>query len=48
MLEAIPVVGLVVGAASSAWFLRDIGIAAQMAYRERWLDQRARILEAAE
>jgi hypothetical protein len=48
MLEAIPVVGLVVGAASSAWFLRDIGIAAQMAYRERWLDQRARVLEAAE
>jgi hypothetical protein len=48
MLEAIPVVGLVVGAASSAWFLRDIGIAAQMAYRERWLDQREQVREAAE
>jgi hypothetical protein len=46
-LEAIPVVGLVVGAASSAWFLRDIGIAAQMAYRQRWLDERVPVLQAA-
>jgi hypothetical protein len=47
-LEAIPVVGLVVGAASSGWFLRDIGIGAQMAYRQRWLDEHAQVLEPAQ
>ena len=36
-LEAIPILGLVVGAASNAWFLREVGNTAQMAYRERWL-----------
>ncbi len=40
-LEAIPVMGLVVGAASNAWFLREVGIAAEMAYRERWILDRA-------
>ncbi len=40
-LEAIPVMGLVVGAASNAWFLREVGIAAEMAYRERWVSDHA-------
>jgi DNA-binding transcriptional regulator YhcF (GntR family) len=47
-LEAIPVLGSVVGAATSGWFLREIGIAAQMSYRQRWLDQHAHITELAE
>ena len=36
-LEAIPVIGLAVGAASNGWFLREVGTAAQMSYQERWL-----------
>ncbi len=40
-LEAIPVMGAVVGAASNAWFLREVGVTAEMAYRERWLLEHA-------
>lgn len=39
-LAAIPVIGAVVGASANAWFIRDVGIAAQNLYQERWLRQR--------
>lgn len=37
LLAAIPAIGAIVGASLNAWYLRDIGIAAQCAYQERWL-----------
>jgi hypothetical protein len=36
-LAAIPVIGAVVGAGANSWFIRDVGIAAQKLYQERWL-----------
>jgi len=35
--KAIPAIGAVVGASLNGWYLRDVGIAAECAYRERWL-----------
>jgi hypothetical protein len=37
MLAAIPAIGAAVGASLNGWYLRDVGIAAQRAYQERWL-----------
>jgi hypothetical protein len=39
-LAAIPVIGAAVGAGANGWFMRDVGIAAQNLYQERWLKQR--------
>jgi hypothetical protein len=39
-LAAIPVIGAAVGASANGWFMRDVGIAAQNLYQERWLKQR--------
>jgi hypothetical protein len=39
-LAAIPVIGAAVGASANGWFMRDVGIAAQNLYQERWLRQR--------
>lgn len=39
-LAAIPVIGAVVGASANGWFVRDVGIAAQHLYQERWLKDR--------
>jgi hypothetical protein len=39
-LAAIPVIGAAVGASANGWFVRDVGIAAQNLYQERWLKKR--------
>jgi hypothetical protein len=39
-LAAIPVIGAAVGATANGWFMRDVGIAAQVLYQERWLKDR--------
>lgn len=39
-LAAIPVIGAGVGASANGWFIRDVGIAAQNLYQERWLKDR--------
>ncbi len=44
MLEAIPVIGAVIGAATNGWFLRDVGLSAQRAFQERWLIERGRLI----
>ncbi len=36
-LAAIPVMGAAVGASANGWFMREIGVAAQRLYEERWL-----------
>lgn len=39
-LAAIPVIGAAVGASANGWFIKDVGIAAQHIYQERWLRDR--------
>lgn len=41
-LAAIPVIGAAVGASANGWFMRDVGVAAQYLYQERWLKDRDR------
>ncbi len=43
-LQAIPVIGAVVGASVNAVYLKDIGWAARYMYQKRWLDEKARRL----
>jgi hypothetical protein len=45
-LQAIPLLGAAIGGASNAWFLRDVGLAAQKAYQERWLIDRGHLIVA--
>ena len=44
-LAAIPLIGAVVGASLNGWYLRDVGLAAQYAYQERWLRQRGLVID---
>jgi hypothetical protein len=39
-LAAIPMIGAFVGASANGWFIREIGVAAQRLYQERWLRDR--------
>jgi hypothetical protein len=45
LLAAIPVIGSVVGGSLNGWYMRDIGIAAQRAYQERWLRDRGLLVD---
>jgi hypothetical protein len=36
-MQAIPVIGAVVGASVNGWYLKDVGWAARRAFQERWL-----------
>ena len=45
MLAAIPVIGAVVGASTNGWFMREVGVAAQRLYQERWLRDRGLIVD---
>jgi hypothetical protein len=45
MLAAIPATGAVVGASLGGRYLRDVGLAAQRAYQERWLIDGGVIIE---
>jgi hypothetical protein len=42
-LQAIPVIGAVVGGSVNAWFIRDVGWAARRAFQERWLIENSMI-----
>ena len=44
-LAAIPVIGAAVGASANGWFVREIGVAAQRLYQERWLRDRDFIID---
>ena len=44
-LAAIPVIGAAVGASANGWFIREIGVAAQRLYQERWLRDRDLIID---
>ncbi len=44
-LAAIPVIGAIIGGSLNAWYLRDIGLAAQRRYQERWLLDQGRVLD---
>lgn len=44
MLQAIPAIGAVVGAAVNGSFIDDIAWAARRAYQERWLAERGRVV----
>ena len=43
ILQAIPVIGAVVGASVNGWFMNDVGWAARRAFQERWLIENNRI-----
>lgn len=45
MLQAIPVVGAVVGALTNISFIQDVAVAARRAYQERWLKDNGRWIE---
>lgn len=45
-LAAIPLIGAAVGASANGWFLREVGIAAQKLYQERWLRDRDLLIES--
>lgn len=42
-LQAIPVIGAVVGASVNGWYMRDVAISARRAFQERWLLEREAI-----
>lgn len=42
-LQAIPVIGAVVGGSVNAWFIKDVGWAARRAFQERWLIENSMI-----
>ncbi len=44
-LAALPGIGAVVGASVNGWFIREVGVAAQALYQERWLRERGLILD---
>jgi hypothetical protein len=46
MLAAVLAIGAVVGGSLNGWYLRDVGIAAQHAYQERWLREKGTIIDA--
>ncbi len=39
-LAAIPAVGAVIGSSANGWYLREVGVAAQRSFQERWLRDR--------
>ncbi len=47
MLQAIPVIGAVVGASVNGWYVREVGWAARHAFQERWLIENHKIMEIA-
>lgn len=47
-LSAIPVVGAVVGGSANGWYIREVGVAAQRNFQERWLRDRNFLLDAEE
>ena len=44
-LNAIPVIGVLIGAGVNGWFLKDVGWAARRAFEERWLVDNEKVLE---
>ena len=44
-LAAVPGIGAFVGASVNGWYIRDVGIAAQRLYQERWLRDRGLLVD---
>lgn len=44
-LQAIPVIGALVGGSVNGWYIKDVGWAARRAFQERWLIDNQKILE---
>jgi hypothetical protein len=44
-LQAIPVIGSLVGASSNGWYIKDVGWAARRAFQERWLIENSKIID---
>ena len=42
-LQAIPVVGALVGGSVNAWYIRDVACSARRAYQERWLIENGKL-----
>lgn len=47
MLQAIPVIGAVVGASVNGWYVKEVGWAARRAFQERWLIENHKVMEIA-
>lgn len=44
-LQAIPVIGSIVGASFNGWYIKDVGWAARRAFQERWLIENSKIID---
>ena len=44
-LQAVPIVGAVVGASVNGWYIKEVGWAARHAYQERWLIDNGKIAD---
>ncbi|MDR4886296.1 EcsC family protein [Fredinandcohnia sp. QZ13] len=44
-LQAIPIIGALVGASSNGWYIKDVGWAARRAFQERWLMENGKIID---
>jgi hypothetical protein len=44
-LQAIPVIGAIVGSSSNGWYIKDVGWAARRAFQERWLIENDKIID---
>jgi len=44
-LQAIPVIGAVVGASVNGWYIKEVGWAARHSFQERWLIENQKITE---
>jgi hypothetical protein len=46
-LQAIPVIGCLVGASVNGWYIKDVGWAARRSFQERWLSDNGKLVEIA-
>lgn len=44
-LQAIPVIGAVVGGSTNGWYIKDVSWAARRAFQERWLRDNGKIID---
>jgi EcsC protein family len=44
-LQAIPIIGSIVGSSSNGWYIKDVGWAARRAFQERWLIDNNKIID---
>lgn len=45
-LAAVPAIGAIIGGSANGWYIREVGIAAQRSFQERWLRDRNLLIDS--